>query len=260
MHSLMDNPTMVILTFYQLESNNKCHRWDLWSCKQLRTSFSPEREHHNIFRSLYAHNDNQTICTLLNKTLFCTLYMKAQSPVGFHPRRSVCCSASIIFVNKSYDLALACVRRREMDKSGVALSWRPHKWLWGRTMASSTGPSPESLFLHHQHLLPHIQNHGMFCRLCLFCFFRAATLFEKRQTAEHTSALWTSANFCFTKTISASYILGCLVNTSSVLFRSAGTVQEWGLLKTITCFACFGNNLDQIWTTKDVPDIEKEKS
>ncbi len=25
-------------------------------------------------------------------------------------------------------------------------------------------------------------------------------------------------------------------------------------------FACFGNNLDQIWTTKDVPDIEKEKS
>lgn len=163
---------MVILTFYQLDSNNKCHRWDIsWSCKQLRTSFSPEREHHNIFCSLYAHNDNQTNCALLNKTLFCTLYMKAQSPVGFHPRRSVCCSASIIFVNKSYDLALACVRRREMDKSGIALPWWPHKWLWGRTMASSTGPSPESLFLHHQHLLPHIQNYGMFCRLCFFLFF-----------------------------------------------------------------------------------------
>lgn len=139
------------------------------SCKQLRTSLSPEREHHKIFCSLYAHNDNQTNCSQLNKTLFCTLYMKARSPVGFHPRRSVCCSASIIFVNKSYDLALACVRRREMDKSGVALPWRPHKWLWGRTMDSSTGPSPESPFLHHQHLLPHIQNYGMFCRLFFFC-------------------------------------------------------------------------------------------
>lgn len=203
-----------------------------WSCKQLRTSFSPEREHHNIFHSLYAHNDNQTNCTLLNKTLFCTLYMKARSPVGFHPRRSVCCSASIIFVNKSYDLALACVRRREMDKSGVALPWRPHKWLWGRTMASSTGPSPESLFLHHQHLLPHIQNYGMFCRLCFFCVC-AATLFEKRQTAEHMSTLWTSANFCFTKNIRASYILGCLVNISSELFRSVRTVKERGLLKPI---------------------------
>lgn len=138
------------------------------SCKQLRTSFSPERERHKIFCSLYAHNDNQTNCVLLNKTLFCTLYMKALSPVSFHPRCSVCCSASIIFVNKSYDLALACVRRREMDKSGVALPWRPHKWLWGRTMDSSTGPSPESPFLHHQHLLPHIQNYGMFCRLWFF--------------------------------------------------------------------------------------------
>lgn len=36
-------------------------------------------------------------------------------------------------------------------------------------MDSSTGPSPESPFLHHQHLLPHIQNYGMFCRLFFFC-------------------------------------------------------------------------------------------
>lgn len=63
-------------------------------------------------------------------------------------------------------------------------------------MDSSAGPGPESPFLHHQHLLPHIQNYGMFCRLCFFC---AAALFENRQTEEHTRLLWKSANFCFTK-------------------------------------------------------------
>lgn len=132
---------------------------------RAKNNFSLGWEHHKIFHGLSAHNDNQTNCLLLNKTLFCTLYMKAPSSVGFYPQCSVCCSASIIFVNKSYDLALACVRRGEMDKSGVASPWQPHKWLWGRTMDSSAGPGPESPFLQHQHLLPRILNYGMFCRL-----------------------------------------------------------------------------------------------
>ncbi len=98
-----------------------------------------------------------------------------------------------------------------------------------------------------------------FARLCFCCFFRAATLFEKRQTAEHQV-------HCGHQPTSVSQNHQCLIYFGLFSKYIISIVQVSGdgaRVRTVEDdqhFACFGNNLDQIWTTKDVPDIEKEKS